>query len=199
MKTLFLISIAADVTALFLTGIAEEPDWRLLSMDIAPFEDGKSYCFYDAKNVQRFPSTVRTWMKCLAIADMNNIETLNKTLYETITPSIFKKLEGGYLPPLARLEKIVGPGSDQSDREKVARMVFQIMYFKAEANISDLVPIAPTAKAFSEVNCHERKIRILQHVFRGRIESKPENQIEWRYIEPGHRSPMFEMLCELKQ
>ena len=40
---------------------------------------------------------------------MDNIETLNKTLFETITPSIFKKLEGGYLPPLAVLDKIVVP------------------------------------------------------------------------------------------
>jgi hypothetical protein len=73
------------------------------------------------------------------------------------------------------------------------------MFREAEANLSDLVSIAPTGKGFFEVNCHERKIRTLQYVFRGHAESKPEDQIEWRYIEPGHRSPIFEMLCELKR
>jgi hypothetical protein len=182
---------------------AADVDWKMFRMEIKELSGeknvGTSFCFYDAKNLQQISNTIRVWIKCLAISEMNNIENVNKRVYEQIEPNLQQRIEERYVPPFAVIRKLVPLGADLRDScypEDNRRETAAIIHWEMVANLSDLVPLKPTVTMLVEVNCFERKMRIIQTTFRRTGQTGSD---EWRYIEPERNSPVLEILCVSKR
>jgi hypothetical protein len=177
----FLIILVASiiVSTSALVDISYGSDWNNYGMS-----NNKDNFFYNNDIEKRTNGNIRVWIKEIKEADLfTAIDTNRNTLNNKVTD----KIRDGYIPPIAHLMKM----------ENDSKSILGITTVEEAAN---LTTTAMVGKMFIELDCGDKKLRILQTTVMdnsGNAISSSSAPQEWSYVDPDATiENLFKILCK---
>jgi hypothetical protein len=183
---IFRTAICSAAALLAMPGIlSAQPssvDWKFYGGYEGVVSNGRAYCFYDDKGVNRGPDGhIKVWTKCLHQQDLDGVDPASD-VGKKIIKSAVEKVAHYYVPPFSAVGKV-----DAAQSVTIAQ-------YEVTADIGNL---QPEASIFHEVNCGDRMMRVLSIFVASRGKSgSTDKPREWQYVPPeGNTANLLTILC----
>lgn len=180
MKKLFFITLFIPISLICTE--AKGADWKYFGGVKLPLKNELAISFYDSETVEYLSNgNVRVWIKTVTKSEF---EMVTKKKKNQIAEESAKKLVNGYFPPYT----LVTPNTSYDD-------VIDIITWEETAKYA----FSPIFKMFSEINCKEKKHRILSTIYfknDGGVKSN-DSPHKWEYISPeSNMETLQKILCK---
>ena len=184
-------------TALLLLGLVcsfavQASEWQYAGYSKIGQDD--TFLFYDSDGIQR-PSQklARYWLKSIT---RSNLERYYKKHEKSLIEKTARKIAAGYVPRFYQLEAI---RSKYKDPTALRDAVIEMSSYEIIAN--ELGALL-TAKIYFEIDCGERKSRVLEMISydpKGDLAKRGSSQGDYQFIPPDSNGEwQSELICPIR-
>jgi len=182
MKKSYMFKAIMVIGIFLLTTEVNGADWKYFGGAKVPPKNEVAFAYYDAETVMYLSNgNVRFWSKTISKSKLDSVMKNNKN---QIVEESAKKVVNRYFPPYA----LVTPKTSYND-------VIDIISWEEAAKYA----ITPILKMYSEINCKEKKDRILSIIYfkNDAVVYSKDSPQEWKYISPeSNMETLQKILCK---